>query len=123
MISASIGILKFPDLFTRIQATTKASSFAMGCFLIAVIFYFKSLDVSVRASVIILFIFLTTPLSAHMIARSAHRRKVSLWKKTLVDELRENSVEKKEKTDLPKNKPKEPQSKIADIIRKIKGGK
>lgn len=76
-----------PDLFTRLQVSTKASTLGVGCTLLAVAIYFGELGIIVRALAAIAFFFITIPVAAHMIARAAYFVGVPLWEGTVVDEL------------------------------------
>jgi multicomponent Na+:H+ antiporter subunit G len=87
MLLASIGVLRMPDVFTRMQASTKAASLGSGTALLAVAFHFAELSVVVRAVLAIAFIFLTAPISAHMIARAAYFMGVPIWDRSVVDDL------------------------------------
>lgn len=88
---AALGILKFPDLYTRMHAASKAVSFGSGLMLLATVLYFKSGFVALEAILIILFIFLTTPVASHMISRVAYLLKIPLWEKSTIDELKSKS--------------------------------
>ncbi len=87
MLLAAVGVLRMPDLFTRMQASAKAASLGSGTALLAVALHFAELSVVVRALLAICFIFLTAPISAHMIARAAYFMGVGLWDRTVVDDL------------------------------------
>ena len=87
MLLASIGVLRMPDVFTRMQASTKAASLGSGTALLAVAFHFADLSVVVRALLAVAFIFLTAPISAHMIARAAYFMGVPIWERSVVDDL------------------------------------
>jgi multicomponent Na+:H+ antiporter subunit G len=87
MLLAAVGIVRMPDLLTRMQASAKAASLGSGTALLAAAIHFAELSVVVRAILAIAFIFLTAPISAHMIARAAYIMGVSLWERTVVDEL------------------------------------
>ncbi len=54
---AALGILKFPDLYTRMHAASKAVSFGSGLMLLATVLYFDSWFVTVEAILIILSFF------------------------------------------------------------------
>jgi multicomponent Na+:H+ antiporter subunit G len=84
---AAIGILRMPDVYMRLQVSTKGASLGAGCVLLAVPVFFADLGIAVRALLIIAFIFLTTPISAHMLARAAYMVGVPLWEGSVVDEL------------------------------------
>jgi multicomponent Na+:H+ antiporter subunit G len=87
MLLAAIGIVRMPDLFTRMQASAKAASLGSGLALLAAAFHFAELSVVVRAVLAIAFIFLTAPISAHMISRAAYFMGVQVWEGTVVDDL------------------------------------
>jgi monovalent cation/proton antiporter MnhG/PhaG subunit len=85
---AGAGLLRMPDLFTRMQAATKASTLGIGCIVLAVAVHFGELSITTRALAVAAFVFLTAPVAAHMIARAAYFVGVPLWEGTIVDELR-----------------------------------
>jgi len=70
ILVASIGILRFKDLYGRLHATTKATSFGLLLLLIGVSLFFNIFPVYVKSLLIIIFIYLTAPLAAHTIAKS-----------------------------------------------------
>jgi multicomponent Na+:H+ antiporter subunit G len=88
MLIGSIGILRMPDLFSRMQATTKSMTLGAACLLLAVAVHFDQTGVGVRALLIIAFYCLTSPIAAHMIGRAAYLIGVPLWSGTTIDELR-----------------------------------
>ena len=89
MLLAGLGVLRLPDLFMRLQASTKASTLGVGCVLLGVAIHFQDLGVTTRVVLIIAFLFLTAPVGAHLIARAAYAVGVPLWKGTITDELRD----------------------------------
>jgi multicomponent Na+:H+ antiporter subunit G len=101
MLLAGIGIMRMPDLFTRMQAATKAASLGSGATLLAVALHFDDLGISVRALLAIGFIFLTAPISAHMLARAAYFMGIPLWGKTLIDDLEGRYDRKEHRLDSP----------------------
>lgn len=84
---AALGLVRFPDLYTRMHAAAKSTSLGIGFMLIGTIFHFVSLLVFLKAIAVILFIFLTMPIASHMISRVAYLRRVPVWEKTEVDEM------------------------------------
>lgn len=85
-VLAGVGVLRMPDVFTRMQASTKASTLGLGCLLIALAIRYPETAVVVRAVAIATFMMLTTAVAAHVIARAAARSGAPLWKGTLLDE-------------------------------------
>lgn len=87
MFVGALGLLRLPDLFMRMSATTKSVTFGVGSMLLAAAVYFNEVGVSIRMLATIGFLFLTAPVAAHMIARAAYMRHVQLWHGTSIDEL------------------------------------
>jgi multicomponent Na+:H+ antiporter subunit G len=77
-----------PDVFTRMQASTKASTLGLGCLLIGAGLAFGDFTSLIRVASIGAFILLTTPVSAHVIARASYLADVPLWSGTALDERR-----------------------------------
>ncbi len=84
---AGLGILRMPDYLTRIQASSKAGTLGVGCLLIAVAVWFGDFDVVVRSVLIVVFLFATVPVAAHLICRAAYFRGAPLWSGSVRDEL------------------------------------
>ena len=87
IVSASVGILRMPDVYSRVSVVTKAATLGVGLILAALAFYFDSFVITIRAIAIMIFVFLTAPAAAHMIGRAAYFIGEPLWKKTVKDEL------------------------------------
>jgi multicomponent Na+:H+ antiporter subunit G len=83
---ASVGVLRMPDVFTRMQASTKASTLGLGCLLAGLAVANPEFAFVVRAISIAAFMVLTTAVGAHVIARAAAWSGAPLWKGTTVDE-------------------------------------
>ncbi len=76
----SYGLAKLGDFLMRIHGPTKASTLGVGSMLIASMLYFSfaTRSVSVHELLIALFIFLTAPVSAHLLIRAALKKHKSL---------------------------------------------
>ena len=83
---AAIGVLRFPDVLSRMHALTKASTLGLGCLLLGLALLHPNAAFVIRAGSIAAFVMLTTPVSAHVIARAAARTGSPLWVGTIVDE-------------------------------------
>jgi multicomponent Na+:H+ antiporter subunit G len=84
----AVGVLRMPDLFTRLQASTKAGTLGVGCIMVAAAVHFGDLGVIVRAVLVVAFLLLTAPVAAHVIARAAYGSRIPLWDRTGADDLR-----------------------------------
>lgn len=85
---AALGVARLPDALTRMHASSKAGSLGCGLILLALAFYFPQADVAARVGATILFLLLTTPVSAHMIARALYASREPLWSGTTRDDLK-----------------------------------
>lgn len=83
---AAVGVLRMPDVFTRMQSSTKAATLGLGCLLVGLVILHPQTETVIRALTIAAFVMLTTPVSAHVIARAAARTGSPLWVGTVVDE-------------------------------------
>lgn len=68
---AALGVLRLPDLLTRMHASTKAGTLGSSLILIAAAMIYAETEVTVRVIAIIIFLMLTAPIGAHMIGRAS----------------------------------------------------
>lgn len=90
-VISAFGIIKFSDVYTRSHAATKSATLAVLLTLSGAFLYFwlsESL-ISIRLILGIVFVFLTAPVSGHLICRAAYRSNVKVTEATTVDELKE----------------------------------
>mgnify|MGYP005837117439 CR=1 FL=1 len=88
MLLAAIGVWRMPDLYMRMGTSTKATTLGLACILTAVAVYSAEASIVARALATIVFVFLTTPVAAHVLGRAAYKVGVPLWEATIIDELR-----------------------------------
>ncbi|MHC4843269.1 MAG: monovalent cation/H(+) antiporter subunit G [Planctomycetota bacterium] len=89
-IFGCIGLVRFPDVYNRLQAATKCVT--LGTILLLVGAGIVSGDGSTIAKAVIcaVFILLTSPTAAHAIAKGSHASGVELWENTIVDKYAED---------------------------------
>ncbi len=90
MLLAALGLVRLPDLLTRMHATTKAATLGATLIMLAVAIHFAQVAVVARAFGVILFIMMTAPVAAHVIGRAGYFVGSRLWEGTLKDELKPN---------------------------------
>lgn len=75
VLVGSFGLVKLSEFFKRLHGPTKATTLGVGCILIASIGVHAARGdgLSLREILITLFLFLTAPISAHLMARAALR--------------------------------------------------
>lgn len=84
---AAFGVVRMPDVPTRMSATSKASTLAKMCVFLALALAFDDLGVAARSLAAVAFVFLTAPLAAHAIGRAAFALGVPLFSGTRVNEM------------------------------------
>lgn len=94
-VISAIGNVRLPDVYTRSHAASKSSTLGVLSTLVGTLLYFLILDgyFSIRLILGIFFVFLTAPVAAHMICRSAYRHHVPLAESTVQDELKDYYME------------------------------
>lgn len=77
-LAGSIGLYRFPDFFARLHGPAKATTLGVGCVLIASMLYFSNKDevLHVHELLIVLFLMLSAPVSAYMLAKAAVQQHV-----------------------------------------------
>lgn len=85
-----IGLIRFPDVYSRMHATTKCDTLGTGLVLLALILAQPLTVASAKIFFIILFIWITNPTTAHIIAKAAYKTDISHSDETeIVDHVRE----------------------------------
>jgi multicomponent Na+:H+ antiporter subunit G len=90
VLVAGLGIVRMPDLLTRMHASSKAATLGCALILLAVALWFGDAAATARVVLIILFLFATAPVASHMIGRAGYRRGRSLPDENVIDEYRES---------------------------------
>lgn len=84
---AALGMLRMPDVFLRMSASSIAATLGASIILTALAFYYFDLGITFLVVGINLFLFLTVPVSSHLMGRAAHKAGYQKWNKTLFDRL------------------------------------
>lgn len=72
-IIGSLGLLRFPDVYTRTHAQT-VCNVGGACMILLGVFLQDFLSIiSIKSLLLVVFIFLTAPVGAHAITRAAHK--------------------------------------------------
>jgi multicomponent Na+:H+ antiporter subunit G len=93
-LTASIGLLRLPDFYTRMHAASKAGTLGSCVMLVALAVHADDLAVTLRALGGVVFFLLTAPVSAHLLAKAAHGSGLKLWKKSVVDDYAEEIADR-----------------------------
>ena len=86
----TVGLVRLPDVYTRSHAASKSSTLGVLFTLVGTFLFFLMEEgyFSIRLFLGIFFVFLTAPVAAHVISRSAYRSKVELAKESVQDDLK-----------------------------------
>ncbi|CQR50452.1 MULTISPECIES: monovalent cation/H(+) antiporter subunit G [Haloferax] len=73
LLVGTIGLLRFPNVYNRMHATSKATTLGAASIALAATVYYLPNGDGLMALVTVLFLFLTAPTGAHMISQAAQR--------------------------------------------------
>ena len=88
-LSGAVGIVRMPDVYTRIQCSSK--NVTMGTLpLLSAVVVDKGLvsTYGSRALLIAVLVLVVNPMAAHALARAAYRSGVPMWPGSVVDQAR-----------------------------------
>jgi len=72
----TLGLLRLPDVFTRLHATTKSDTLGTGLILLAAMVYLGIDIVVVKVFLILVFIWITNPTAAHIISKAVYDKEI-----------------------------------------------
>jgi multicomponent Na+:H+ antiporter subunit G len=81
----SLGLIRMPDVYNRIQAGTKATT--LGSMLTLLGIGVLHLDWYGKIIVLIIFVLVSNPISSHVLAGAAYHIKIPLSKLSVIDKL------------------------------------
>ncbi|WP_136658586.1 monovalent cation/H(+) antiporter subunit G [Nitratireductor sp. XY-223] len=84
---AALGLLRFPDVYTRMHAASKAGTLGSGVVLIALGIEAGDTGTLTRALAGVCFFLLTAPISAHLLAKASYAVGYPLSDQSVVDEM------------------------------------
>lgn len=102
---ASVGLVRFRDVFCRMQVAGKAGTLGIALMIFAVVLHFTGTEFTFRvwlvSGIAIFFQFLTSPAATHLLARAAYITDYPVTDRTHVDELEDYLPSRPEDTYLP----------------------
>ncbi len=81
IIVTSIGIVRFPDFYSRLHPAGKTDTVGQAFVLIGLMIYEGFSLVSIKLMIIMVFIFIASPTATHAVAQAAFLKGVIPWKK------------------------------------------
>ena len=88
-----LGLVRLPDVYNRLQASTKCVTLGTCSILLGTFVMVGWVDTGIKCLLCIIFLMLTAPVSAHAIARAAHKSGIRLWEGSVVDRYAEDADE------------------------------
>jgi multicomponent Na+:H+ antiporter subunit G len=85
-----IGVIRFPDIYNRLQAATKCVTLGTCSILIATMFFAGLSSITLKCIICIGFIMITSPTAAHALARASHAFGIKLWEKSVLNDYDED---------------------------------
>jgi multicomponent Na+:H+ antiporter subunit G len=80
-LAGSVGLLRFPDLYCRLHALTKADNIGLGLIVLGLMIQSFSLGEVLKLLLIWLLVLLAGSTVAHLVARSALRQGIKPWER------------------------------------------
>ena len=80
-LAGTVGLLRFPDVYTRLHALTKVDNLGLGCVVLALILRADSLAVVFKLGLIWSLALLATATAGFLVARSARRHGIPSWRR------------------------------------------
>ncbi|SDS54392.1 Na+/H+ antiporter subunit G [Pseudomonas oryzae] len=80
----SLGLYRLPDFYTRLHGPTKATTLGVGGILVGSLLFFNARGegLGLHELLITLFLFISAPVSAHVLAKAASQQDIRPWGKT-----------------------------------------
>ena len=79
--AGTVGLLRFPDVYTRLHALTKADNVGLGLMVLGLALQAESWAVAGKLLMIWLLVLLASASVAHLIAKTAQEKGIEPWKR------------------------------------------
>ena len=86
VLTSAIGIVRFPDLYSRLHSSSKLVTLGSAGIFLGAALSFQDSAAFTRLLAVLLFQFLTTPLAAYLIAQAAYLRGLPPYLPSKIDE-------------------------------------
>ena len=80
-IAGTVGLLRFPDVYTRLHALTKADNLGLGLLIVGLALQAESWMVMAKLVLIWFLVMLASASVAHLVARAAQQKGISPWQR------------------------------------------
>ncbi len=89
-VVATVGVIRLPDIYSRLHAASKSSTLGVMMLMLGTFFYFWYMEnlIDAKLFLAIIFIFVTAPVAAHVLSRSAFHSDIEPYRLTILNELK-----------------------------------
>jgi multicomponent Na+:H+ antiporter subunit G len=81
-LSGTIGLIRFPDIYTRLHALTKADNVGLGLIMLGIAFQSDSIFTVAKLFLVWILVLLASSASCHLVARSAMQKNIQPWSRS-----------------------------------------
>lgn len=85
-----LGLVRFPDVYNRLQAATKCVTFGTCSILFGTFLFLGFTNAGIKCLFAMVFIILTSPTASHALARASYKAGVRLWDKSVCDKYKDH---------------------------------
>ncbi len=82
-----IGLVRLPDFYSRMQASTKCVALGTTLIIVGAVLTVATLSAFAKGGLCLTFLLLTSPTGAHALVRAAYRSGTPLWERSTLDQL------------------------------------
>jgi multicomponent Na+:H+ antiporter subunit G len=79
-VGGTVGLLRFPDVYSRLHALTKADNIGLGFVVLALLLQAESWDWALKLIIVWILAMAASATNAYLIARTAIRKDIPIWK-------------------------------------------
>jgi len=79
-VGGTVGLLRFPDVYSRLHALTKADNIGLGFIVLALFIQAESWDWALKLLLVWIFVMAASATNAYLIAQAAIRKDIPVWK-------------------------------------------
>ncbi|MCM8786589.1 MAG: monovalent cation/H(+) antiporter subunit G [Candidatus Omnitrophica bacterium] len=93
-----LGLVRFPDVYNRLQASTKCVTFGTCSILFGAFLILGFNAAGIKCILAIIFLLLTSPTASHALAKASHKAGIKLWEKSVCDEYEVSEIKRNKRS-------------------------
>lgn len=94
----SLGLIRLPDIYNRLQSATKCVTLGACCILLSLVIRYGFNDIGIKGLIAIPILFFTSTSGAHALLKGSHISGFKMWGKSVVDHYSEDTMNEEEET-------------------------